>query len=328
MKDLNLLNKLIITSFCDGMSTAQYVFNKLFGSRIDLIYNAYELALKPILLTLHHFPKTNQLGDIRNWRRNGVENAEGCHVLIAGTSCKRTSKAGKGDGFCTLEDIPRKVKNLETYIIYDALGIKMNESCICFFESIWYMRVVKPKFFFFEIPPLAKEWYDVFVKEIGVEGIMIDASLVSAQVRKRWFFTNIPINGQPKDLNILLSDMIPGATGYGTHSILNRKWNKNISDPSVQKWLGIKEGINKEGKAYTLPCGGGQYILPDGSIHSYDRNHLEWLTGFPIGHTDVEGITLTDVRSMMGNGWSVPVTEFIFQGLEEFIQSLILVESH
>lgn len=318
-----------VTSFCDGASAAQLVLRELYGDIFK--YDAYEIGEDPILVSKHHFPNMNHFGDVRNWRKNGFDNLPECFIFVAGTSCKQTSNAGTQVGFTTIEEPgvkPRKVKDLDTYILYDALGVKMTESCICFWESIWYMRVVKPKFFFFEIPPLAKEWYDVFEKEIGVKGIMIDAALVSGQSRKRLYFTNIPVNGQPEDLNILLSDMIPGATGYGKHSILNRKWKRNISDSSVSKMTGIRVNTNKEGKSYTLTCSGGQYILPDGSIHWYGRNHCEWLMGFPIGYTDIPGITLTAARHMMGNSWSIPVVMFIFGGLLEFINKENLVESH
>jgi DNA (cytosine-5)-methyltransferase 3A len=48
---------------------------------------------------------------------------------------------------------------------------------------------------------------DLITKTLGVNPILIDASLVSAQTRKRLFWTNIPVS-QPADRGILLRDIL------------------------------------------------------------------------------------------------------------------------
>ena len=170
------MTKLNIASFCDGGSTAQYVINKLTGGQTELNYNAFEMDPKCKLLVSQLYPNTKQHGDIRNWRLKSDLISNDIDLFFAGTSCKNTSMAGDRTGFATLTG--EKVTSLEQYKDYVQKEIPMNESCICFWESIWFIRERKPKHFFFEIPLLKKEYLDIFTKETGVTPIMIDAALL------------------------------------------------------------------------------------------------------------------------------------------------------
>lgn len=49
---------------------------------------------------------------------------------------------------------------------------------------------------------------DEITKQLGVEPIMINSALVSAQNRKRYYWTNIPNVTQPKDKGIFLKDIL------------------------------------------------------------------------------------------------------------------------
>lgn len=55
---------------------------------------------------------------------------------------------------------------------------------------------------------MKKESQDVISKYLGVEPIMINSALVSAQNRKRLYWTNIPGVEQPEDKKIVLADII------------------------------------------------------------------------------------------------------------------------
>ena len=68
---------------------------------------------------------------------------------------------------------------------------------------------MKPKYFILEnVNSMPKEAKDTITKELGVEPIMINAALVSAQNRKRLFWTNIPNVKQPTDRAIFLRDIL------------------------------------------------------------------------------------------------------------------------
>jgi len=95
---------------------------------------------------------------------------------------------------------------------------------------------------------MPKKDRDIITKELGVEPIMIDASLVSAQSRKRLFWTNIPVQGLPEDRKILLKDILqPEAevdermTTKGKAFVLTSTYSK-VSPSEAQ----VKNSIEKK----------------------------------------------------------------------------------
>jgi len=82
------------------------------------------------------------------------------------------------------------------------------------------LNEVKPKYFLLENVEMGDKWERILSKAIGVNGIHINSSLVSAQNRKRIYWTNIgmkpsglfgdmqSIIKQPKDRGILLKDVL------------------------------------------------------------------------------------------------------------------------
>ena len=76
------------------------------------------------------------------------------------------------------------------------------------FEFIRALKEVQPKYFMLENTPMKKEFIDVITGLVGVEPIMINSKLVSAQERKRLYWTNIPNITQPDDKSIMLEDIV------------------------------------------------------------------------------------------------------------------------
>ena len=78
-----------------------------------------------------------------------------------------------------------------------------------FYDYVRMLETVKPKYFILEnVASMSKEAKAEISRVLGVEPIMIDAALVSAQQRKRLFWTNIPGVVQPTDQSILLKDIL------------------------------------------------------------------------------------------------------------------------
>ena len=99
-----------------------------------------------------------------------------------------------------------------------------------FRQYVSILREVKPKRFILEnVASMSKEAKETITREMGVEPIMINASLVSAQNRKRLFRTNIPWVTQPDDKGILLKDILQDEVG--------EKYFVNISERFWLKWL-------------------------------------------------------------------------------------------
>lgn len=80
-----------------------------------------------------------------------------------------------------------------------------------FWEYVRILQEVKPKYFILEnVASMPKEAKAIITEALGVEPIMINAALVSAQQRKRLFWTNIPNVTLPEDKEIFLKDILEG----------------------------------------------------------------------------------------------------------------------
>ena len=55
---------------------------------------------------------------------------------------------------------------------------------------------------------MTNENKDIITSELGVEPILLDSGLVSAQDRERYYWTNIPNIQQPKDKELVLKDIM------------------------------------------------------------------------------------------------------------------------
>lgn len=60
---------------------------------------------------------------------------------------------------------------------------------------------------------MKKEYLDIISEYMGVEPIFINSSLVSAQSRQRYYWTNIPGIEQPKERGIVLRDILEDQVG-------------------------------------------------------------------------------------------------------------------
>ena len=77
-----------------------------------------------------------------------------------------------------------------------------------FWDWVRVWKAAKPKWFVLEnVASMPKKDKDIISKELGVEPVMFNASLVSAQSRKRLFWSNIPFT-LPEDRGILLKHIL------------------------------------------------------------------------------------------------------------------------
>jgi DNA (cytosine-5)-methyltransferase 3A len=123
-----------------------------------------------------------------------------------------------------------------------------------FYEYLRILRELKPRYFVLEnVASMPKEARETITKEIGVEPVLIDAGLVSAQRRKRLFWTNIPLD-QPADRGIFLKDVLQPEEEvdekyYVSRETLGRlKGWKNAQSSRIH---------GTDGKSVTLQAGGG-----------------------------------------------------------------------
>lgn len=167
-----------VLSLFDGMSCGQLALQRA-GIKVDR-YFASEIDKYAIQVTQKNFPDTIQLGDVTEVSSVDLPEID---LLIGGSPCQGFSFAGKQLNF----DDPRSK---------------------LFFEFVRLLKELKPSYFLLENVKMKKEYQDVITEHLGVEPIEINSNLVSAQNRRRLYWTNIPGVGQPEDKGILLKDIV------------------------------------------------------------------------------------------------------------------------
>tara|TARA_R110002167_G_scaffold105374_1_gene271017 strand:- start:120 stop:1325 length:1206 start_codon:yes stop_codon:yes gene_type:complete len=180
-----------VLSLFDGMSCGQIALNKL-GVKYDK-YFACEIDKYAMQVTQHNFPDTIQLGDVQFVTKETFGNHK-IDLVVGGSPCQGFSFAGKMLNF---DDARSKL----------------------FFEYVRLVKELKPKYFLLENVKMKKESQDIISEYMGVEPIEINSSLVSAQTRKRLYWTNIPNVGQPEDKGVVLRDIIE--SGYIDERMVN-----------------------------------------------------------------------------------------------------------
>lgn len=197
-----------ILSLFDGMSVAQQAIVNI-GLNIESYY-ASEIDPYAIAVTQSNFPTTKQIGDVKNVTKCTLEGNDAIDLLIGGSPCQDLSIANKN----------RK-------------GLYGNRSGL-FWEYLRIRNEIKPKYFILEnVLSMSKEAKDTISYALGVEPIMINAALVSAQNRKRLFWVGqLQKDGyykkveicQPKDMGILLKDILESNVDEKYYVKINEKY--------------------------------------------------------------------------------------------------------
>jgi len=171
-----------VLSLFDGMSCGQIALNRV-GIKYDS-YFASEIDKWAIKVTQHHYPNTIQLGDVKEIKTKCPPKID---LLLGGSPCQGFSFAGKQLNF-------------------------NDERSKLFFEYVRILkelREINPNILFLlENVVMKKEYQNVISELLGVSPIMINSALVSAQNRKRLYWTNIPNIQQPEDRKIMLKDIL------------------------------------------------------------------------------------------------------------------------
>lgn len=260
------MKPITVLSLFDGISCGQIAL-----MRADIPINTYyasEIDKYAIQVTQKNYPNTIQLGDVT---KIDFKQFEGnVDLLIGGSPCQDLSIAGKRKGLAG-----------------DRSGL--------FYKYVEALETIKPKYFLLEnnvgMPKEAKE---TISKALGVEPVLINSSLFSAQNRKRLYWTNIP-------------------------------FSKNISDKNILLQSILEFGETPRAKSKTVRVGGCGTRW--GDRHEWDRPNpdrvyttieLERLQTLPDNYT--LGVCETQRRKCIGNGWTVDVIAHIFNFLKEELE--------
>lgn len=206
-----------VLSLFDGCSGGQQALE-----RAGIKYNKYyasEIDKYAIQVTQHNYPDTIQLGSVVDV---DVTKLEPIDLLIGGSPCQSFSFAGKRNGMTT--SCNEEIYTLERYLELKADGFQFEGESYLFWE---YMRILTDirkynpdVLFLLENVEMGAKWERVLSEAIGIYGVHINSALVSAQNRKRIYWTNIRVKEvglfgelhsdipQPEDRGILLKDIL------------------------------------------------------------------------------------------------------------------------
>ena len=202
-----------VLSLFDGMSCGQQALERA-GIEVDN-YFASEIDKYAMQVTMANYPDTKQLGSVVNV--NGADLPK-IDLLIGGSPCQSFSFAGKRKGMAT--KCETEILTLNHYLELKSDGYEFEGQSYLFWEFMRLLNECKPKYFLLENVEMGEKWEKVLSKAIGVNGIHINSALVSAQNRKRIYWTNIgmqpgglfgdlvSIIEKPKDKGILLKDVL------------------------------------------------------------------------------------------------------------------------
>jgi len=202
-----------VLSLFDGMSCGQQALERT-GIKVDN-YFASEIDKYAIQVTMANYPNTTQLGSVVDVDGYSLPKID---ILIGGSPCQSFSFAGKRKGMSTKDE--QEILTLDHYLRLKSEGYEFEGQSYLFWEYMRLLNEVKPTYFLLENVMMGEKWEKVLSKAIGVNAIEINSALVSAQNRRRLYWTNIGMEAsgffgdlesiieQPKDREILLRDVL------------------------------------------------------------------------------------------------------------------------
>ena len=281
-----------ILSLFDGISAGQVALQKA-GIQVDTYY-ASEIDKHAIKVTQQNFPNTIQLGSVTEWRTWDIDWSS-IDLVFGGSPCQGFSFAGKQLNF---DDDRSKL-------------------FFTFVDVVNHVKSFNPNaFFMLENVMMKKQYEDVITEYMGVNPIKINSSLLSAQNRKRLYWTNIPNVIQPEDKGILLKNILMD------DSTIDDKYK--LSDVGFEYMNRLRNGKPRwkyhtnylEGKAACLTANmykGVPYGIIMEKMRRLTVEECEILQTFPINYTSC--VSNTQRYKALGNSWTVDVIAHIFKNI-------------
>lgn len=277
-KGLNVL------SLFDGMSCGRIALERV-GIKVSN-YFASEIKKHAIKVTQHNYPDTIQLGDIRGIKEADLPKID---LLCGGSPCQDFSIGSK-----------------------DRKGLEGEKSSL-FFEYLRLLKELKPKYFLLENVEMTPENKRELSDYLGVEPVFIDSIDFSFQTRKRYYWTNIPIEKwTPKKINFqhFKDTDYEYCKQFKVNKTPSRElmWEKkcpNVTNREHVNCLTVKQDRwNNAG-----------LIEFDDFCRYLTRRELELAQTVPVGYTDC--VSIRQAEDLLGDGWTVDVIAHIFSFMEK-----------
>lgn len=253
-------------------------------------YMASEIDVDAVRVASVNHLEIEQLGDIR--RLNASRLPCQPDIVTAGSPCQGFSFAGKTLNFTD----PRSA---------------------LFFEFVRLLKQIKPPYFLLENVPMQKRFQNIISDYMGVDPVEINSSLVSAQNRRRLYWTNIPI-ALLEDRGVTVQDILEDVSLPYPATV-----NRNLYQGEKVMCLRVKQDTTKSYCLTSSPAAvqtdqlPGQYPFPTRQKYNwrpYTLKEMCRLQTLPDNY--FYGVAnKTRARRLIGNGWTVDVIAHIFAGI-------------
>jgi site-specific DNA-cytosine methylase len=271
-----------VLSLFDGISCGRLALERA-GVEVDN-YFASEIDPHAIKVVKHNYPDTIHIGSVSDVF---AENLPRIDLIIGGSPCQGFSFMGNQLNFSD----PRSK---------------------LFFEFSRLVKEVSSKnpnaFFLLENVKMKKTFEDIITNDLGVNPIKINSSLVSAHLRSRIYWTNIPNQTIPSDKGVELNDILEFGASERKKSVtlLASYGDKTASESGVRRYKSRSVGqLIPDERALT---GYRKLTLKEASrLQTVPDNYL----------IDVTGVSEKEKYRQLGNGWTVDVIAHIFSGLKD-----------
>ena len=303
-----------VVSLFDGMSCGQLALQKA-----DIRYKNYyasEIDKYALLTSKHNFKDTTYIGDVRYVSGSKLMNVD---LLLGGSPCQKFSFMGTREGAITKEK--EEILTLKRYLELKREGFEFEGQSYLVWEYVRLLKKIKPKYFLLENVMMSPKWQAVITKALGVEPIEINSALVSAQGRKRLYWTNIPNVTMPEDKNIMLADILeeiePAIMVHNLYGGFKETKCRvfETKSPTIRTGCGgghlpsIFIGSREEARSYDLKTLRGLVRKVSVSECKKLQTVPDWYE-FPVSNAQA--------LKQLGNGWTIDVIAHIFSGMKEY----------
>ena len=289
-----------VLSLFDGISCGMVALERA-GIPVER-YVAYEIEEEAIKVSKHNYPEIEQKGNVFNAKYTEGE----FDLLIGGSPCTYWSIAKAGG-------------NRET--ISSGFGWEL------FMQYVRALNEAKPQYFLYENnESMSDAIKDEITRRLGVEPIMIDSADFSAQIRKRYYWTNIPVIQDWKPSEIVFAD-IEYKHNYKVLDFSKYKDTlKENQEGNGWKWDTSGKGYysqqsrarSKYIKMNTVPASGddkNNIYLGDCKYRKLHPVEAERLQTLPDNYTSCIKSNTKRI-GLCGNGWTVDVIAHLFTHLK------------
>ena len=305
------MSGLVVLSLFDGIGTGRLALER--ASIPVKKYYASEIDKHASKVANRHFDIIN-LGDVTKFNEWEIDEPH-IDLIIGGSPCQDVSRMKT-----TCDTSPQTAK------IY-------GDKSRLFFDYAAVVKKYKPKYFFLENVVMDEASVEIVTEELGVDPVIVNSNVFTAQDRPRMYWTNIPIGDIPEEPSEeVLEDILEPLSQVDEKHYIDVPFEEG-PDMS-KKVVGVLERFKEDGKrrymdisarvynpkdkmaTLTAVSGGGQHkkVYQDGQVRRLTPLEYERLQGMPDNYT----VMISDSQryKALGNGWTLDVIVWFFGHLK------------